>query len=80
LGLSLAGAGIATYGFAAQRPTFEGIGLGCAAVGIPFLIIDTYNNGRAGWYTDQVKRFDPSLQLQTGSGRHPWGLGLTIAY
>jgi hypothetical protein len=69
LALTLAGAGIATYGFVARRPTFEGIGIGGAAVGLPFLVIDTVNNGRASWYAEQLRRFQPAIGVQRIEGR-----------
>jgi hypothetical protein len=74
LGLAVAGLAIATYGFAANRPTFEGVGVGGVAVGAPFLLIDTFNNARAGWYADRVRRFQPSIGLVPG----PSG-GLSVA-
>ena len=76
----MAGAGLASYGFIAQRPICQGIGLGGLAVGLPFFVIDTYNNGRAEWYQGQLQRFDPTLQVQAGRGRQPWSLGVALAY
>lgn len=59
LALTLAGAGIATYGFAANRDVYKGVGLGLASVGIPFLIIDTINDARLDRYIDDVRTFQP---------------------
>jgi hypothetical protein len=61
LGITIAGAGIATYGFAANRDVWKGLGLGIASVGLPFLIIDTVNNGRAANYADALDHFDPAI-------------------
>lgn len=67
LGLVIAGGGIATYGFAADRDVWKGAGLGLAAVSLPLLVIDSVNNARAGAYQSQVERFDPALSLQVGN-------------
>ncbi|MEO7110992.1 MAG: hypothetical protein ABI183_11190, partial [Polyangiaceae bacterium] len=60
LGLTLAGAGIATYGFATNKDVLKGAGLGLAAIGLPFLVIDAVNNKRAARYRDEVQRLDPA--------------------
>jgi hypothetical protein len=59
LGLALAGVGIATYGFVANADTWKGAGIGVASIALPFLIIDTINNGRAARYDDHVRKFEP---------------------
>jgi hypothetical protein len=58
LGLTLAGAGVATYGFAANKDLWKGAGIGVAAIGLPFLVIDAVNQKRASRYRDEVQRFD----------------------
>jgi hypothetical protein len=58
LGLTLAGAGVATYGFAANKDAFKGAGIGVFAIGLPFLVIDAVNQGRASRYLDHVQRLD----------------------
>jgi hypothetical protein len=60
LGLFLGGVGVASYGFAAGSDTWKGIGVGVASIALPFLIIDTINNGRAVRYEDHLRGFDPS--------------------
>lgn len=60
LGLFLGGVGVATYGFAAHSDTWKGIGVGVASIALPFLVIDTINNGRAVRYEDHVHGFDPT--------------------
>ena len=61
LGLTVGGAGIAVYGFASNRDAWKGLGLGITSVALPFLIIDTINNGRAARYLDDLGNFDPTL-------------------
>lgn len=58
LGLTLAGAGVAFYGLAADKDTFKGAGLGLLAIGFPFLVIDAVNQSRASRYLDHVQRLD----------------------
>jgi len=60
LGLALAGAAMATYGFVANADAWKGAGIGVASIALPFLIIDTINNARAGSYDAAVRRFDPA--------------------
>lgn len=64
LALTLGGAGIATYGFAADKDLWKGIGIGVTAIGLPFLIIDTINNTRAQRYQDQVSAFSPGVSVK----------------
>jgi hypothetical protein len=64
LGLTLVGVGFATYGFIANQDLYKGIGIGLVAIGLPFFIIDTINNGRAARYHDRLKHFDPTLAVQ----------------
>ncbi len=59
LGLALSGVGIATYGFVANSDAWKGAGIGVASIALPFLIIDTINNGRAARYTGHVREFAP---------------------
>ncbi len=64
LGLTLAGVGLASYGFIADKDVFKGIGIGVAAVGVPFLVIDTINNARAQRYRDRVSQFSPGVSVK----------------
>ncbi len=57
--LLLAGVGVATYGFVANRDAWKGAGIGISAVALPFVIIDTVNDARAKHYEETVRRFDP---------------------
>jgi hypothetical protein len=59
LGLALSGVGIAAYGFAVNSDAWKGAGIGVASIAVPFLIIDSINNGRAARYTDHVREFAP---------------------
>jgi hypothetical protein len=61
--LAVGGAGIAAYGFAAKQDTWKGVGIGLATIGVPFVVIDTINNSRAGTYEDHLKRFQPDVGL-----------------
>jgi hypothetical protein len=69
--LALGGAGIAAYGFAANQDTWKGVGIGLGTIGVPFVVIDTINNSRAGTYEDHLRRFQPDIGLQLGSGDRP---------
>jgi hypothetical protein len=66
--ITLAGAGLGTYGFAANKDVFKGVGVGLFAIGLPLVIIDTINNDRAGTYEDHVTRFTPSVTVQPVAG------------
>jgi hypothetical protein len=59
LGLFLVGVGIATGGFLANADTWKGIGIGIGGIAVLFLIIDTINNNRAGWYQTQLRDYTP---------------------
>jgi hypothetical protein len=74
LGLTLAGVGFGTYGFIANQDLYKGLGIGLAAIGLPFLIIDTINNSRLGRYYTRLQRFDPKLALQ--KDQQGWRLAL----
>lgn len=58
LGLSLGGAALAAYGFASDEDLWKGAGIGLAGVGLPFLLIDTINQGRAARYEGELRRFE----------------------
>ncbi len=78
LALTLAGLGFGTYGFIANRDLYKGLGIGLFAIGLPFLIIDTINNGRLGRYHDRLLRFDPKLALQRD--QQGWRLALNARF
>ena len=63
LALTVAGIGLGTYGFIADKDTFKGVGIGLAALGAPLLVIDTFNNASAGRYIENLERFQPSLAV-----------------
>ena len=87
LALTLTGTGVAIYGFAADKDAVKGVGLGLAAIGLPFLVIDAINQGRATRYRDAVDRFDPSLP-ETGTRASalaparptPWMLSYGVSF
>jgi hypothetical protein len=61
----LGGIAAASYGFAANVDVWKGIGIGVGSIALPFLIIDTVNNGRASSYTTELKAFDPAPPPRT---------------
>jgi hypothetical protein len=61
LGLAIAGAGVAAYGFAADRDVWKGIGVGVASQATLFLVIDSFGAARAHAYEERVRTFSPSL-------------------
>lgn len=66
IAITTAGLAAGSYGFAAKNDTWKGIGVALFAVGLPLVIIDTINNGRAQRYEDSVKSFRPSVALPLG--------------
>jgi hypothetical protein len=70
---TLAGIGIASYGFAAKNEMWRGIGIGTAIQGIGLFVIDTPGAGRAARYQDQVQKFHPEVGLSVGGAGRPWG-------
>jgi hypothetical protein len=67
LGLAVGGIAAASYGFAANVDTWKGIGIGVTSIALPFLLIDTINNGRASHYEGQVRAFDPVVPERTAA-------------
>jgi len=74
IGLTLAGAGIAAYGVLADSDVSKGIGIGLAAVGLPFFIIDSVNNVRARDYENRVLGFLKRVSFVPGGTGRPWSL------
>lgn len=64
--LLLGGAGVATYGFAANKDAFKGAGIGIAVAALPIVVLDTINNARAATYERHLDRFEPSLAILPG--------------
>ena len=58
LGLAVGGIAAASYGFAANVDLWKGLGIGITSIALPFLVIDTINNGRAARYIEQVRSFE----------------------
>jgi hypothetical protein len=67
LGLALGGIAAPSYGFAANVDTWKGIGIGVTSIALPFLLIDTINNGRATHYEGQLRSFDPVVPERTAA-------------
>jgi hypothetical protein len=68
LGLTLAGVGMAAYGFAAGSDAWKGVGIGVGGMALPFLVIDTINNARATRYRERVRDFQPSIGVAPTAG------------
>jgi hypothetical protein len=74
LGLAIAGAAVATYGFAKNQDTWKGVGIGVGAEALTFFVLDAFGQARATEYEDQVRRFAPQVGVQIGGGERPWGI------
>lgn len=59
IGLTLTGAAIAGYGLASRRDAWTGAGLGVGSLALPLVVIDAFNDARAGRYLERVRAFDP---------------------
>ena len=76
LGLELAtavggGAAIA-YGFFEDDDVIKGLGVGGVVQGLGLFALELPGALRASRYADQVRRFDPKLEVSVGGGRRPW--------
>lgn len=58
---TLAGIGIATYGFVSKSDLYRGIGTGTAIQGIGLFVIDVPGAGRASRYQEEIRKFQPSV-------------------
>jgi len=76
LGLAVAGAGVATYGFAKNQDTAKGIGIGVGGEALLFFFLDAFGQARAKEYEEQVGRFEPKVGVQVGGGERPWGMSV----
>jgi hypothetical protein len=61
LALALGGAAIATYGFAANKDVWKGIGIGVGSQAKMFLVIDSFGSARAREYEERVRTFTPAV-------------------
>lgn len=77
---TIAGIGIATYGFAAKSDLAKGIGIGAAIQGIGLFVIDMPGSGRAARYQDDVRRFNPQVGVSVGGNGRPWAASLSQAF
>lgn len=59
IGLTLAGASLATYGLATSKDAWTGTGVGIGSLALPLVVIDAFNDARAERYMDHVRAFDP---------------------
>jgi hypothetical protein len=77
---TLAGAGVATYGFVKDKDVIKGLGLGTAIQGVSLLALDVPGAIRASSYQDEVRHFDPAsaragrpnVGFSVGDGERPW--------
>jgi len=76
LTLTVAGAGVAIYGFAADKDAFKGAGIGTFGMALPLLVIDTINNGRATGYRDLLARNRAGLAVSPAAHGH----GLVVSF
>ena len=77
---TIAGAGIATYGFAAKNDFAKGVGIGVATQGIGLFVLDVPGSNRAKRYQDDVNHFTPppkTAGFSIGGAGQP--LGATFA-
>jgi hypothetical protein len=70
IGLTIAGAGMATYGLAAKQDAWTGTGVGVGSLALPLVVIDAFNDARASRYLDHVRAFEPSVGI--GPPPEPW--------
>lgn len=75
---TLAGVGIAAYGFAAKNDLSKGIGVGTAIQGIGLFVIDVPGAGRAAKYQDQLRGFKPGFSI--GGGGRPWAATISKTF
>jgi hypothetical protein len=80
LGIAVAGAGVATYGFIENRDAWKGAGIGIAAEALTFFVLDSFGVARAHAYEERVRRFDPSLALDIGGRDRPWSMGMAARF
>jgi hypothetical protein len=80
LSLAIAGAGAAVYGAASHQGAWEGAGIGVGSLALPFFVLDTVNDARAGRYLDEVRRFQPQVGLAPGGPQRPWMLSLSARF
>lgn len=71
------GVGGATYGFAAKKDAWQGIGIGTALEAGLLFTIDSMNNRRAALYQEQLARFDVGLSIHPPAADQPAWLGVS---
>jgi hypothetical protein len=63
LAVVLGGAGIAVYGFAKDKPLYEGIGIAGFSESAAVLVLDWFGGQRAKRYEERLLRFDPTVRF-----------------
>jgi hypothetical protein len=72
LGLTLLGAGVATYGLASRRDTWAGLGVGLALGALTSLTIDSFGSHHTKTYRERLSTFEPSVAADgAGVARRP---------
>jgi hypothetical protein len=77
LGLTLAGAGMAGYGFATGRDAWKGAGIGVGSLALPLFVVDSFNDARATRYRGEVQRFAPAVGLAPNGVAGGWSVSLS---
>jgi hypothetical protein len=63
LAVVLGGAGMAVYGFAKDKPVFQGAGIAIGAESAAVLVLDWFGGQRAKRYEERLLRFDPTMRF-----------------
>lgn len=76
--LALAGAGVAVYGFAANKDAWKGVGIGVASQAALFFVIDGFGQARAKAYERRVKSFEPNVTVTPTPSGASIGFGMSL--
>lgn len=76
--LALAGAGVAIYGFAANKDAWKGVGIGVASQAALFFVIDGFGQARAKDYERRVKSFDPNVTITPTTNGASLGFSMAL--
>jgi hypothetical protein len=68
LAVSVAGTGVATYGFLTGREVWAGAGIGIAVEAATFLVLDSLGQSRARDYEERIHRFEPPVIVHLDVG------------
>jgi hypothetical protein len=79
LGILVAGAGLATYGFVKDKKTLAGIGLVASAHAAIVLFLDYFAERRTHDYIDELEDFQPGAASSPLSLRRGWGFQIPVS-